>query len=527
MWKRLSVLYFVLVLCLVLCPALAVPGTGSITVIKFYDADADGENDNEFSVAGWKVEIGGTDSMTPVTGLVLPSGTYTAREYDPPGGRWMNISPKSVAITLDGQPVTVEFGNLCLGPGGGLAPGFWGNKNGEKLTGSDDLTMLRYLYLKDARGRDFDPSKYSALKSWFQASDASDNMAYKLSAHLAAMELNVYNGKVIGDALIYAQKTDGANAFGFTTVNTVMAEANAELRLHPLTRAGNQFRAYQEALKDALAGANNNQNFVQSSAAQCTCSSDTDADGALDCFDGCPADPLKTAPGVCGCGTPDTDSDSDGTPNCNDGCPNDASKVAPGTCGCGVPDSNSDGDNVLDCRDNCPVVANADQTDVDGDGTGDACDPDDNNACTTDSCTPLGCTHVPISCDDRNTCTTDSCDSVIGCKHQPVTCDDLDPCTTDTCDSGIGICSHMPKTCSDANLCTTDSCDSATGMCVHLSVSCDDSNSCTTDTCDPVRGCYHTPVGCDDADPLTLDTCDPAPCACIRPTLTGTAPRTL
>jgi hypothetical protein len=63
---------------------------------------------------------------------------------------------------------------------------------------------------------------------------------------------------------------------------------------------------------------------------------DTDADGTPNCLDGCPNDPLKTSPGVCGCGVADTDSDNDGTPNCIDGCPNDPLKIAPGICGCGV-----------------------------------------------------------------------------------------------------------------------------------------------------------------------------------------------
>ena len=34
--------------------------------------------------------------------------------------------------------------------------------------------------------------------------------------------------------------------------------------------------------------------------------------------DGCPDDPSKTAPGLCGCGVPDTDSDGDGTADCID-----------------------------------------------------------------------------------------------------------------------------------------------------------------------------------------------------------------
>ncbi len=74
-------------------------------------------------------------------------------------------------------------------------------------------------------------------------------------------------------------------------------------------------------------------------------------DSSVDC---CPNDPLKTQPGVCGCGVPDTDTDLDGTPDCIDMCPTDPTKTAPGTCGCGVPDVDSDGDGVPDCIDACP-----------------------------------------------------------------------------------------------------------------------------------------------------------------------------
>ncbi|RME20293.1 MAG: hypothetical protein D6806_16665, partial [Deltaproteobacteria bacterium] len=77
---------------------------------------------------------------------------------------------------------------------------------------------------------------------------------------------------------------------------------------------------------------------------------DSDADGAGDACDGCPADPAKTDPGQCGCGTPDTDSDSDGTADCNDGCPEDPNKTEPGICGCGVADTDSDSDGTADCN---------------------------------------------------------------------------------------------------------------------------------------------------------------------------------
>ena len=47
------------------------------------------------------------------------------------------------------------------------------------------------------------------------------------------------------------------------------------------------------------------------------------------------------------CGVADEDSDGDGITDCNDGCPNDIVKTEPGNCGCGVPESDVFGD--LDC----------------------------------------------------------------------------------------------------------------------------------------------------------------------------------
>lgn len=72
--------------------------------------------------------------------------------------------------------------------------------------------------------------------------------------------------------------------------------------------------------------------------------------GAKSCgADGCPNDPSKTEPGLCGCGVADTDSDTDGTPNCKDGCPSDRSKTQPGMCGCGKAEGTCGGGQTAQC----------------------------------------------------------------------------------------------------------------------------------------------------------------------------------
>lgn len=117
---------------------------------------------------------------------------------------------------------------------------------------------------------------------------------------------------------------------------------------------------------------------------------DADGDGVPDSADGCPADPAKSTPGICGCGVADTDSDGDGIPNCHDACPNDANKTATGICGCGVADTDTDHDGTPDCQDACPTDATkivagicgcgVPDTDSDSDGV-----PNCHDACPTDA----------------------------------------------------------------------------------------------------------------------------------------------
>ena len=73
--------------------------------------------------------------------------------------------------------------------------------------------------------------------------------------------------------------------------------------------------------------------------------------------DTCPSDPLKLAPGQCGCGSIDTDSDGDGTADCVDGCPNDPAKSSIGACGCGIADTDANSNGTADCLEAAPAVS--------------------------------------------------------------------------------------------------------------------------------------------------------------------------
>ena len=210
----------------------------------------------------------GLSSCTPVPSLGGSSScSVTSFASPPPSGTSGIPASTGFTCTLAGSPpaaAQLNFGNVCLGAGGGLTLGFWSNKNGQALFGDDDLALMVTLNLRNPNGSAFDPISYPAFRTWLLSANAT-NMAYMLSAQLAAMELNVFNGKVDGSAPVYAP---GLNALGFISVNNLMVAANTELGLHGLVPSDSPYRAYQEALKNALDRANNNQNFVQ--AGPCT-----------------------------------------------------------------------------------------------------------------------------------------------------------------------------------------------------------------------------------------------------------------
>jgi subtilisin family serine protease len=64
------------------------------------------------------------------------------------------------------------------------------------------------------------------------------------------------------------------------------------------------------------------------------------------------------------------DTDGDGTPDWDDGCPEDPGKTDPGVCGCGVADTDTDGDGLYDCVEDA-YGTDSDAADTDGDGIDD------------------------------------------------------------------------------------------------------------------------------------------------------------
>lgn len=178
-------------------------------------------------------------------------------------------NPVAIDLTSAISHYQVEFGNVCLGTGGGMTMAFWASAKGQALIDSADLTLLDGLNLVNANGTSFQPTSSAQLKTWLLAA-TNTNMAYMLSAELAAMELNVQHGYVNGTALVLAGtapgvcSVSGLSATGFITINNLMAEVTAQLAAAGgnLTLVGNPKRVCQAFTENALNVTNNNQNFA-------------------------------------------------------------------------------------------------------------------------------------------------------------------------------------------------------------------------------------------------------------------------
>ena len=249
----------------------------SISGMKFCDDNANGVlDDGEEGLNGWRIRLlGDTTAITVTTAggqysfANLGPGTYTVSEalrrgwVQTAGSGGYTIVVGGPAGQQSGQDVTdLDFGNVRLGRGGARPLEFWEHTHDPHVITADDLTALGALSLRNADGSDFDPATAAELQAWLDDAD-NVNMAYLLSAQVAVMELNVLDGFVDGDAMIYAPDAASANAAGFTTVDALLADADAELAAHPLTTSDGPDRDAQQALEEALHNANQNHTFVR------------------------------------------------------------------------------------------------------------------------------------------------------------------------------------------------------------------------------------------------------------------------
>ncbi|TFY98449.1 hypothetical protein [Ramlibacter rhizophilus] len=270
------------------------PTTGSIIVRKFYDKNVDGQrNADEVYLTGaeggWLVGVSrGTMEATARTeavfnGLALQEHSVWELMPDQPqwyatnvyAGPFSTSTPivvtavsgtykmNTLGVTPTVAGTAVTFGNVCTGDGGQLARtiGYWMNK-GQSEIGDSELAALHALNLRNEDASKFDPTTAAQLSTWIQGARAK-NMAYMLSAQLAAMKLNVITNKVSASAILYAPAAQSTtHVSGFATVAELMDAADTMLG-----RTGSAFATAAERqrmglLKDALDLGNNRQNFV-------------------------------------------------------------------------------------------------------------------------------------------------------------------------------------------------------------------------------------------------------------------------
>lgn len=161
-----------------------------------------------------------------------------------------------------GGKIILDVDILCLGEGGDpRTKGFWQNKNGQKLISDDDIAMLNECCLRNEDGSDADFANKRQFKGWIKKARAK-NMAYMLSAQMAAMKLNVAEGFVDGSSLIYGPGCGDIEG-DYLSIDDLIAAADAALCENGVTVESGDDRDYQECLKTALDDANNNLNFVQ------------------------------------------------------------------------------------------------------------------------------------------------------------------------------------------------------------------------------------------------------------------------
>ena len=127
------------------------PTPPTLCIDKFYDANVNGIKDTgEVSINGWPFQVFADDNLyisrESYFCSVVDVGSYRVVESDPLETNWLHTTSPVVYVTLP-PDANLQFGNVCLGAGGGLTLGFWSNKNGQNLENTNDFAVLSTLCL--------------------------------------------------------------------------------------------------------------------------------------------------------------------------------------------------------------------------------------------------------------------------------------------------------------------------------------------------------------------------------------------
>ena len=287
----------------------------------FYDANANGLDDDGQVVVGWKITLTGKNAKGTITPVIkftdaggnycfdiLP-GTYTVTE-SLPNTKWAATTATSGGVSVSSGVCHPgpNFGVVCTQPPtNGLTVGFWSNKNGQNILQAHDVawrTLLNACNLRNPDGSLYQvpagafSTAYGNFRTYLTSLSAS-NVANILSVQLAATTLGVaYNNLsdssglvvpaclvtwsgsnvvkclklplMVGPASVAAcSGTNCASANGFITIGTLRAAAKASLGTDANTTKQTPQRGYQECLKVLLDEVNNNGNPPSPSSYNC------------------------------------------------------------------------------------------------------------------------------------------------------------------------------------------------------------------------------------------------------------------
>jgi hypothetical protein len=233
----------------------------------FEDWDRSGTRDSgEGPLAGWEVRLvtaaTTTSVLTDANGVYcfpnVSAGAYTLELALLSGYDATSATVASIQVCGCANQDGADFSAARIQRGcEGRTIGFWRNKNGTALiTQYGILPTLNGLCLADASDTlPAPPATLGAWRTWLQGANAT-NMAYMLSAQLAAMHCNVLAGNVDPNCVV------NGGSLGPISIAELMRRAVVELCADGYTPVGDPNRARQEALKSALDAANNNTNWL-------------------------------------------------------------------------------------------------------------------------------------------------------------------------------------------------------------------------------------------------------------------------